>query len=186
MAIDEQRELTPSATLAHQILLVEDEPETASFLKDLLERQGYAVTVAKDGGQAHSIFSMHKPDFVILDLMLPGESGFEICERFKQMEESVPILVLSVIDMDDSRSLAARAGADGYLVKPFDPNELLSSINEIAEAVWRRTHLEQPEEPARIRFSCRCGKRFKVSSIHRGKSLTCPRCGETVIVPRHG
>lgn len=186
MAADDIRQLQAAATLAHQILLVEDETESAAFLKTLLEKHGFAVTVAKDGGQAHASFSMRKPDFVILDLILPGESGFEICERIKQTEESVPVLVLTAIDMPDARDLAVRVGADGYMTKPYDPDELLESIREIAETVWQRTHTAQPKETGRIRFSCRCGKKFKVSPSHRGKSLTCPRCGEPVTVPRRG
>lgn len=186
MATDEFRDLQAAEALAHQILVVENEVESASFLKALLEERGYSVTVAIDGGQAHASFSMRRPDFVILDLILPGESGFEICERMKQTEESVPVLVLSVIDLPDSRDLATRCGADGYMTKPFNPDELLESIQEIAEAVWQRAHTSQPKESGRIRFSCRCGKKLKVSPTHRGKSLTCPRCGESVTVPRRG
>lgn len=185
MVADNVRELQAVA-LAHQILLVEDEAESAEFLKGLLEARGYSVTVAKDGGQAHAAFSMRRPDFVILDVILPGESGFEICERIKQVEESVPVLMLTAIDMNESRDLATRVGADGYMTKPFDPNELFEAITEISEAVWQRSHMSQPAETGRIRFACRCGKKFKVSPTHRGKSLTCPRCGESVTVPRRG
>ena len=128
---------------------------------------------------------MHKPDFVILDLILPGESGFEICERMKQADKSVPVLILSAIEMDDSRNLAERVGADGYLAKPFDPNELLACIETLAERVWTRAHSLEPKSESRVRFQCRCGKKFKVSESHRGKSLTCPECGEPVVVPMH-
>ena len=83
------------------------------------------------------------------------------------------------------RSLARRVGADGFMAKPFDPDELVSQIESIAQAVWEKSHLEQPKEERRIRFSCRCGKRFKVSPMHKGKTLTCPECGEPLVVPRH-
>ena len=185
MSEGEIRELTSTRAIAHQILLVEDDEDTATFIKELLEKFRYRVTVAKDGGQAHSTFVMHKPDFVILDLILPGESGFEICERMKQSDESVPVLILSAIEMDDSRNLAERVGADGYLAKPFDPNELLACIETIAERVWTRAHSLEPKSEGRVRFQCRCGKKFKVSESHRGKSLTCPECGEPVVVPMH-
>jgi DNA-binding response OmpR family regulator len=180
MAVD-----SPGA-IAHRILVVEDDAETAGWLKSLLEEHGFRVTIAKDGGQAQSSFVMHRPDFVILDLILPGESGFEICERLKQTDEGVPIMVLSAIDMLDSRALAERVGADGYLIKPVDPDELLMRIREIVQQVWERTHLRSGQvDERRVRFFCRCGKKFKVSAQHRGKSLTCPRCGEPVVVPRH-
>jgi DNA-binding response OmpR family regulator len=185
MPRDEPAGATTARAVAHRILFVDDEPDTATFVKDFLEGEGFQVTIAKDGGQAQSTFVMRKPDFVILDLILKGESGFEICERMKQIDENVPVLVLSAIDMDDARSLAQRVGADGYLTKPFDPEELLENIRAISERVWEKTHLDQPKEEKRIRFTCRCGKRFKVSPLHRGKTLTCPECGEPLVVPRH-
>jgi len=166
-------------------LLVEDDVDTANFVKELLEKFRYRVTVAKDGGQAHASFVMHKPDFVILELILPGESGFEVCERLKQTNAETPVLILSVIDMDDARDLAKRVGADGYLTKPVQSDVLLAAIRDTAEEVWQRVHSDQPREEGRVRFECACGKRFKVSVSHRGKSLTCPSCGEPVVVPRH-
>ncbi len=167
------------------VLVIDDEPDCAGFVKNVLEQQHISVRIAKDGGQAQATFSMHKPDFVILDLMLPGESGYEICERIKNADESVPVLVLSAIDMDDSRELALRVGADGYLLKPVSPEELMLKVRELAETVWERTHLGTRKHAGeRIRFHCGCGKKFKVSSSHRGKSLTCPQCGEPLIVPK--
>src|SRR6185369_1015586 len=118
-----------------RILLVEDEADTAEFLKTLLEREHYSVLVAKDGGQAQSILVMRKPDFVILDLILPGESGFEICERFKKTDPAILVLILSGIEMDDAFQLAKRVGADAYLTKPFEPDTLLKGITETAQAV---------------------------------------------------
>lgn len=169
------------------VLIVEDDPETAQFVKVALEAKHINVRIAKDGGQAQASFQMHKPDFIILDAILPGESGFEICERFKNLDDSVPVLFLTAIDMDDARDLATRVGADGYLTKPVSAEALVQKVQEVAEAVWRRRHLvdeEREHDHERIRFSCVCGKRFKVSATHRGKSLTCPQCGEPLVVPK--
>lgn len=177
--------LSASGALAHHVLLVEDDADTAQSTKTLLEQHGFHVKIAKDGGQAHSSFAMHKPDFVILDLILPGESGFEVCEHMKQKDDSVPVLVVSAITLPDARSLAERVGADGYLIKPYEPAELLAKIEEIAQRVWERTHLSRPTEKSRVRFSCSCGKRFKVGPAHRGKTLTCSDCGAPIVVPRH-
>ena len=174
-----------AGTLAHHILLVEDDPMSAESLKVLLEEHGYHVQVAKDGGQAHSAFRMRRPDFVITDLILPGENGFELIDRMKRSDESVPVLVLSAISLEDSRSLSERLGADGYLTKPAEPDNLLTEIKEIAQRVWERTHLGGQKDEKRIRFNCRCGKKFKVSPVHRGRTLTCPDCGEPLIVPRY-
>ena len=173
--------------IINRVLVVEDDPDTAEFIKILLEREHYTVFVAKDGGQAQSILTVKQPDFVILDLILPGESGFEVCERLRLTEKNVPVLVVSAITMDDAKQLAKRVGADDYLTKPFEPKVLLQQIKDTAQAVWLRTHRDPAEEAAdhRVRFTCPCGKKFKVNPSHRGKSLTCPSCGESVMVPRH-
>ncbi len=183
MLPDEASRLTTPAAIANLILVVEDDEQEASFLRDFLEKHKYRVTLAKDGGQAQATFVMRKPDFVILDLILPGESGFEVCQRMKQANSTIPVLILTAVDMADARALADRVGADGYLTKPFDPDELLRNIAGIAVRNWERTHADQGKDEKRIRFSCRCGKRFKVSPIHRGKTLSCPECGEPVTVP---
>jgi DNA-binding response OmpR family regulator len=165
------------------VLIVEDDPATAESIKRVLERHHVKVRVAKDGGQAQATFSMHKPDFVILDLILPGESGFEICERFKLADPTVPVLIVSQIDRADSRELAKRVGADGYLTKPVDDDRLIETVRDIAERVWQQTHIEPESQPTRIKFVCPCGKKFRVSSSHRGRRLTCPQCGEPLTVP---
>jgi two-component system, OmpR family, response regulator len=176
-----------TAKIVNHILVVEDEQDTALFLKTLLEEHGYHVTLAKDGGQAHSAFVMHKPDFVILDLIMPQESGFEICERMKQKESHTPILIVTAIDSSDSRQLATRVGADGYLLKPFDPAELLELIKEISNDLWEREHLTPSSNLSdeRIHFLCRCGKKLKVRRKHRGRTMTCPACNEALVVPLH-
>ena len=177
--------ISSGAVIAHRILVVEDDPQAAESIKSFLEQGGYHCIVAKDGGQAHSAFTRRRPDFVILDIILPSESGYEVCERMKQTDETVPVLVVSAIALQDSKDLAVRVGADGYLTKPFEPEALLKQISEISQRVWEKHHLSQPKEERRIRFSCRCGKRFKVSPVHKGRTLTCPECGEPLIVPRH-
>ncbi len=187
MSTDADLDLRLTPAIVHRILVVEDDADTAAFLKTLLEREKYDVTVAKDGGQAHSMFLMKKPDLVILDLILPGESGFEVCERLKTLERFVPVLILTAIELEDARNLAARVGADAYMTKPFDPDELLMQIKQTAQEVWIRSRAEASdvEDNKPVRFSCKCGKRFKVAQQHRGKTLTCPNCGEPVLVPRH-
>jgi DNA-binding response OmpR family regulator len=186
MSLDSLNDRSTILATVNLILLVEDEPDLAQSLKSLLEAQRYTVRIAKDGGQAQAMFVMHKPDFVILDLILPGESGFEICERLKQTDDGVPVLILSAIDMNDARELAHRVGADAYLTKPFEPQQLLTTIPELAEEVWQKVQHNRGYDNTRVRFNCRCGKRFKVSAAHRGKSLTCPKCGEPLTVPKRG
>ena len=174
-----------AGAIAHRILVIENDADQAAELRDLLQKHGFQVQTAKDGGQAHSALQMYKPDFVITALMLPGETGYEICERFKQRNSQIPILVLTEITLEDSRKLATRVGADGYMTKPYTASVLISQISEIAQQVWDRTHLGKNQEEGRVRFNCRCGKRFKMSPKHRGRTLTCPDCGEPLVVPHH-
>lgn len=179
---------TPAATIVNRVLVVEDDREEMEFLKEFLERKGMDVDQARDGGQARAAFTMHQPDIVLLDLILPKVSGFEVCEQLKRLNDSVPVLVLTAIDMHDARDLAARCGADAYLTKPYDPEELLAEMQRVAEQTWMRIHRgeEATAGSEKVRFTCgNCGKRMKVSAGHRGRTLNCTRCGQPVTVPRH-
>lgn len=175
-----------TGVVVHQILVVEDDPATAALIKQILRVHKLNAEIAKDGGQAQSSFVMHKPDLVLLDIMLPGESGFEVCQRLKKTDREVPVVMLSAIDMSDARDLAERVGADAYLTKPVDPDLLISTIYEVAQDNWEQQHQgvsRVTTDEKRLRFYCACGKKFKVSPVHMGKRLTCPDCGETVTVP---
>lgn len=177
-----------TGAVINSILIIEDDVDEAAFLKEFLESKGFTAITAKDGGQAQSAFVMRQPDFILLDLILPTESGFEICERFKQKKPDIPIVILSAIELDDSKHLAERVGADAYLEKPFDPDELVQTMLEIAEDYWSRLHLDTPTPATsgRVRFTCpSCGRKIKVKSVHRGRTMTCPDCREPVTVPHH-
>ncbi|MEW4526522.1 MAG: response regulator [Maioricimonas sp. JB045] len=182
-------ELTPSHAIVNRVLIVEDDRDEAEFLKSFLEERRFGVEVARDGGQAHAAFTMHRPDFVILDVILPNNvSGFEVCEQLKRLDDGVPVMMLTAIDMDDARQLAQRVGADGYLTKPYDPEALVEQIHALSEEIWSRRHLEPDAATvdSKVRFECPdCGKRLKVSGTHRGRTLNCPRCGQPVKVPLH-
>ena len=116
-------------------------------------------------------------------MMKSGNDYFN--DKWINSSKSVMILILTEITLDDSRKLATRVGADGYMTKPYSAAGLISQISEIAQHVWDRTHLGKDREEGRVRFNCRCGKRFKMSAKHRGRTLTCPDCGEPIIVPHH-
>jgi DNA-binding response OmpR family regulator len=180
--------MTPVDVIINRILVVEDDRESAEFLKGFLQSHRFVVEVARDAGQARVAFSMHIPDFVILEAILPNDvSGFEVCDRMKRDNDGIPILMLTAIDMDDSRALAQRVGVDAYMTKPYDPEELLSQIRSVAEAVWARKHLGNDSRAAdKVRFSCtQCGKHLKAKASHRGRTLNCPRCGQGVIIPHN-
>ena len=173
-------------SVVSHVLVIEDDPAIRDWYRDTLTAAKLTVDLAKDGGQAHSSFNMHKPDFVILDLMLPGESGYEVVERFKQVDKSVPVLVVSEVALEESHALAQRCGADEYLVKPLESDELIDAIHRVGEQVWRRHHLgEGTDDSARVRFPCRsCESRIKVKASYAGRRLACPNCGAMNVVPR--
>ena len=173
-------------SVVSRVLVVEDEPEHQEWYRQTLDTAGMTAEIARDGGQAHSAFTMHKPDFVILDLMLPGESGFEVCERFKRVEKTVPVMVVSGVSLEDSQTLARRCGADEYLIKPVTSEQLIASIHEVGERVWRQVHLgENKPVGSFIRFPCpACGKRIKVKGSYAGRPMACPECGNAATVPK--
>ncbi|MEX0702076.1 MAG: response regulator [Planctomycetales bacterium] len=167
----------------HDVLVVSDDAEDVARAKRLLEGAGYRATIARDGGQARSAFRMRRPDFVILSIILPGESGFEICEHIKRIDQFVPVLMLTEINSRRSRELAARVGADGYLTRPFEDETLLEMIQEVGQAVWDRQRGVEQVETRKIEFACGCGRKFRVPYANRGKTLNCPKCDEKVVVP---
>jgi two-component system alkaline phosphatase synthesis response regulator PhoP len=115
-------------TPARHILLVEDEPGLVLTLTDRLHRQGYGVTVASDGYAAVNIANQQHFDLVLLDIMLPGQSGFEVCAELRRSDTRLPILMLTARGAVEDRVRGLRVGADDYLQKPFDMSELLARI----------------------------------------------------------
>ena len=125
-----------------RLLLVEDEPRAAQLLSKGLREQAYAVDVAHDGHHALYQAAITEYDAVVLDVMMPGIDGFEVCRQLRRKGSNVPVLMLTARDAVDSRILGLDSGADDYLVKPFDFGELLARLR----AVIRRGRL--PLTPA--------------------------------------
>ena len=120
--------------MARSVLVVEDEPTVRETLAEALIEDGLRVTTAADGPQALERFRADHPDLVILDLMLPGMSGIEVC-RILRAESSVPILMLTARDSELDKVLGLELGADDYVTKPFSLRELQARIR----ALLRRT-----------------------------------------------
>src|SRR5260221_6772884 len=102
------------------ILVVEDERSIASLVELYLTKEGYEVTVASDGHAALEEFERAKPALVLLDVMLPGIDGFEVCKRLRARSR-VPIIMLTAKDQEIDRVLGLELGADDYVAKPFSP-----------------------------------------------------------------
>lgn len=111
-----------------KILLVEDEPSLIFTLQDTLESEGYAVVVSEDGEHAVELVKEHKPDLMLLDIMLPGKSGYDICKEVRDLKFSFPIIMLTAKDQEIDKVKGLNLGADDYLTKPFGVKELLARI----------------------------------------------------------
>lgn len=116
------------------LLLVDDEKSIIELERLYLEKEGYQIQVAYDGKSALEKFRAVKPAAIILDLMLPGIDGWEVCRRIRQ-ESDVPILMLTARDQDIDKIVGLELGADDYLTKPFNPRELVARV----KAIFRRT-----------------------------------------------
>ncbi|MBC6613034.1 response regulator transcription factor [Hymenobacter sp. BT507] len=122
-----------------KILLVEDEPKVAAFLHKGLTEQTHTVDIASDGLLGLRLALVNGYDLVILDNLLPGLSGIEVCRRIRESLSSVPILMLTALGETDDKIRGLDAGADDYLVKPFAFQELLARIRALT-----RRHQEAP------------------------------------------
>jgi len=121
-----------------RILLVEDDPKLAGFIEEELILEGYQVTVAANGLDGLTIARNIQPDLLILDWMLPGISGLDLCLRLRSTGIQVPIIILTAKDEIPDRVAGLNAGADDYVTKPFSIEELLARV----KARLRRTHPE--------------------------------------------
>lgn len=110
-----------------RILIVEDEKEIAELLRDYLELERYEAVLCRDGEEAVRLFELYKPQLVILDIMLPGLDGMEVC-RLLRGQSNVPIIMLSAKSRDSDKVLGLGLGADDYVVKPFSPSEIVARV----------------------------------------------------------
>jgi DNA-binding response OmpR family regulator len=114
-----------------RILVVEDQDSIRKMIEALVGARGYAVTAVSTGTKAIDVAATDPPDMVLLDLMIPGYDGFEVCRRLRSdpRTKALPILIISALDDADSRAKAAAAGATAYYTKPFSPMALLKEID---------------------------------------------------------
>src|SRR4051794_14828717 len=131
-----------------RILLVEDEPGLAMTISDLLGAEGYDVETAGDGNTGLARASKEAFDLLVLDVMLPGKNGFDVCRELRQRGKDVAILMLTARTQLTDRVVGLKLGADDYLTKPFEPPELLARV----EALLRRIKREKLAPVARFEF----------------------------------
>ncbi len=145
------------------ILVVEDEVKLARFVELELIYEGYQVSVTHDGLSGLTAAREEHPDLVVLDWMLPGLSGLEICRRLRTTGDKVPIILLTAKDEVSDRVVGLDAGADDYVVKPFSIEELLARVR----AHLRRNHEEDPDV---LQFEDLSLNR-RTHEVHRGDRL---------------
>ena len=114
-----------------KILIVEDEPKVAAFIKKGLEENNYKVELAYDGLSAERLAIQYKYNLFILDILIPGINGLELCKRLKKLNSNVPVLMLSALGTIDDKIVGFDSGTDDYLVKPFEFRELLCRIKAL-------------------------------------------------------
>ena len=110
-----------------RILVVDDESELTSLVRRALEREGFDVVEARDGEEALRLFAESRPDLVVLDIMLPGVDGFEVCRRLRANSD-VPVILLTARAGEEDRVSGFELGADDYVVKPFSVRELVARV----------------------------------------------------------
>ena len=125
-----------SQTIGHRILIADDEPNILISLEYLMKREGYQVSVARDGEQALAAILRDRPALVLLDVMMPKKSGFEVCQEVRGNEtvRDTLILMLTAKGRDTDVAKGLGSGADAYMTKPFSTRELVLKVREMLEA----------------------------------------------------
>ncbi len=147
-----------------KVLVVDDDTKTVELVKLYLNRDGYRVITAGDGNEALRLARENPPDLIVLDLMLPGLSGLEVC-RILREESDVPIIMLTALTTDEDRLKGLDLGADDYVTKPFSPRELAARVR----AVLRR--LPGERGPEKIEYGAITVDFLKHEAFLDGKSL---------------
>jgi DNA-binding response OmpR family regulator len=129
------------------LLIIEDDPAIQLGLRKNLSYEGYRVITATDGDKGLELAFDSKPDLILLDLMLPGVNGFEICRTIRRHDPTVPILIISAKDQEIDKIMGFELGADDYITKPFSVKEVVARVKA---ALRRTTALEQETEVLRF------------------------------------
>jgi DNA-binding response OmpR family regulator len=135
-----------------RLLIVEDDPHIRLGLCDSLRTEGYEVFESGDGAQAMPLVRQRKPDLVVLDLMLPRKSGYDLCREIRAEKNRVPILILSAKGQEIDKVVGLELGADDYVTKPFSLRELLARIRALLRRSDPASESPAPVAPEVIRF----------------------------------
>jgi DNA-binding response OmpR family regulator len=132
-----------------QLLIVDDDREIRELLNEYLTRAGFEVLTAAEGNEMRQQLAQHSPDLIILDIMMPGDDGFTLCQQIRR-DSQVPIIMLTAASDEADRVIGLELGADDYIAKPFSPRELQARI----KALLRRAEFRQPEKEKNRAVGC--------------------------------
>jgi two-component system alkaline phosphatase synthesis response regulator PhoP len=158
---------------AKKILIVDDEPDILEFLQYNLKKEGFVVVAAQDGLHGLAAAEQHKPDLILLDIMMPEMDGVELCRQLREKKEfqDTPIAFLTARDEDFSQITALDVGGDDYITKPIKPRVLLSRIN----ALLRRSDRAGEDDPEIIEASPLRIDRTKMMVYREEEKIELPR-----------
>jgi signal transduction histidine kinase len=142
------------AVMNELIMIVEDAKDTVELLRYNLQKEGYRTVTATDGEEAIAAIQAHKPDLVLLDIMLPGLNGWEVCQQLRSMDRSMPVIMLTALSTKDDQIKGLALGADDYIPKPFSVKELMLRVKRLMEKehILKTVKAREKEETDRINY----------------------------------
>ncbi|MFC7529211.1 response regulator transcription factor [Actinoplanes sp. GCM10030250] len=136
--------------MGHRVLVVDDDPTVSDVVRRYLEQAGCEVRLAADGADGLAAVAAQRPDLVVLDLMMPGIDGLEVCRRLRRQLPDLPVVMLTALGEEADRVLGLEVGADDYVTKPFSPRELVLRIRSVLRRTAPAAHPSAPSAQARL------------------------------------
>ena len=133
-----------------KVLIAEDDEHIRQGLVDILEGEGYSTIAVADGPGALAAFERERPDFVCLDIMMPGEDGYEVCRRLRALSPATPIIFISAKGEEVDKVVGLELGADDFIMKPFGVREVVARIRAVARRCRRSAGLDADHAPFRM------------------------------------
>lgn len=138
--------------MSHLVLIVEDEPKLASLLVDYLQQASFRTHVIDNGLHVGAWLREHKPDILLLDLMLPGKDGLEVCKEVRSFSD-LPIIMITAKVEEIDRLLGLELGADDYICKPFSPREVVARVKNVLRRTLRADSTSAPDMSASLKLN---------------------------------
>jgi DNA-binding response OmpR family regulator len=135
-----------------RVLIVEDDPHIRLGIGETLQAEGYETFEASDGSQVLPLLRQTKPDLILLDIMLPGKNGYDICRDLKKTHPQLPIIILSAKSQEIDKVLGLELGADDYVTKPFSLRELLARVQAVLRRLQPPASNQVPSPAQKIKF----------------------------------